>query len=96
MIKALSDENNTSEYVFINPETDTKYDNINRSFHTLLKRAGIENFRFHDLRHTAATRLTWSNIDLTVVQEILGHASIQTIMRYAHLCLKGKNMRLRY
>jgi integrase len=45
--------------------------------------AGIENFRFHDMRHTAATRaLRVSN--LKVVQKLLGHASIETTTKYAH------------
>lgn len=45
--------------------------------------AGIENFRFHDMRHTAATRaLRVSN--LRVVQKLLGHASIETTTKYAH------------
>ena len=46
--------------------------------------ADIKNFSFHKLRHTAATRLVSANIDLVVVQEILGHSKIDTTMRYAH------------
>lgn len=71
-------------YVFINPATNKPYVDIKKSFKTLLKQAQITNFRFHDLRHTAATRMVESGIDLVVAQEILGHANIQTTMRYAH------------
>ncbi len=40
--------------------------------------------RFHDLRHTVATRLLQSGIDLCVVTELLGHKTITMTMRYAH------------
>ena len=49
-----------------------------------LRRAGIEDFRWHDLRHTAASWMVAKGIPLDVVQKILGHESIQTTMRYAH------------
>lgn len=49
-----------------------------------LKAAGIEDFRFHDLRHTAATRTLRASNNLKVVQEMLGHADIATTARYAH------------
>ena len=55
-----------------------------------MKLANIKNFRFHDLRHTVATRLVENNIDLAVIQEILGHAHIETTMRYAHPVPKRK------
>ena len=48
-----------------------------------VKRAGVKNFRFHDTRHTAATRaLRKSN--LKVVQQLLGHADIATTVKYTH------------
>lgn len=75
---------NGEEYVFINPDTQKPYTDIKKSFASLLKKAQISNFRFHDLRHTVATRLVESGMDLLIVQEILGHAKIETTMRYAH------------
>ena len=73
-----------SDYVFINPVTSLPYVDIKKSFNSLINRAGIVNFRFHDLRHTVATRMVESGIDLVVVKEILGHSKIETTMRYAH------------
>ena len=73
-----------SEYVFTNPISKTCYENIKKAFKRACERAGISKLRFHDLRHTAATRMVSAGIDLVVVKEILGHADIQTTMRYSH------------
>ena len=75
---------NGEEFVFTNPETNKPYDNIKKSFASLLKKAEISNFRFHDFRHTVATCLVESGVDLLIVKEILGHSNIETTMRYAH------------
>ena len=80
----LNNIEKTSEYVFVNPETNQPYVDLKHSFTSLIKNAKIENFRFHDLRHTVATRLVEKGIDLLVVKEILGHSNIETTMRYAH------------
>ena len=77
-------EHKISEYVFTNPITKTKYTHLQKGFVSALKKANIQNFRFHDLRHTSATRMTQMGIDLAVVQEILGHSDVKTTMRYAH------------
>lgn len=48
--------------------------------------SGMPYFKFHDLRHTFASSLARNNIDLYVVQRLLGHSSPKMTQRYAHLC----------
>lgn len=71
-------------YVFINPETKKPYTNINNGWKKALKRANIENFRFHDLRHTVGTRLVANGADLQTVKEFLAHSDLKTTQRYLH------------
>lgn len=59
--------------------------NMLRAFRTACKRAGVDAGRTHDLRHTFASWLRHAGIELDVVQELLGHASIVTTQRYTHL-----------
>jgi integrase len=58
---------------------------VGRAFRSLCKRAGIENFRFHDLRHDFCSRLVQAGQPLHVVAELAGHSKITTTQRYAHL-----------
>jgi integrase len=58
---------------------------VNRHFKLLLKRAGLPDIRWHDLRHTCATLLLSRGTHPKYVQLLLGHASItMTLDRYSH------------
>ena len=80
-IKSIKRE---SDFVFCNPKTKDSIKAVQTAFKNARERAGIRDFRFHDLRHTAASWMVAAGIDLVTVKEILGHADIKTTMRYAH------------
>jgi integrase len=83
-------QNGKSEYVFTNPKTGKPYNDIKKSFTSALEEAGIEDFHFHDLRHTFASRLVRNGVDLNTVKELMGHYSITTTQRYLHSQAKEK------
>jgi integrase len=58
---------------------------IRTPFRTALKHAGITDFRFHDLRHSAASYLAMNGASLAEIAEVLGHKTLQMVKRYAHL-----------
>ena len=63
------------------PETPVE---IRKAWDTALRRAEIANFRFHDLRHTAASYLAMEGATAPEIAEILGHKSLQMVKRYSH------------
>ena len=73
-----------SDHIFCSPDGKLLKD-IKRSFATALKKAGIKNFHFHDLRHTSASHLLMRGASLRSVQEHLGHSSLAMTQRYSHL-----------
>jgi integrase len=73
-----------SPYVFCN-EKGESFANVRKSFFTAVKKSGIIKFRFHDLRHTFASHLVMSGVDLNTVRELLGHKSLEMTLRYSHL-----------
>jgi site-specific recombinase XerD len=57
---------------------------LRSAFEDALKRAQIEAFRWHDLRHTYASRLAQAGVDPYSIQRLMGHKSFATTQRYAH------------
>ncbi len=68
----------------------TNVKSIRTVFAKAVKAAGLTGFRFHDLRHTFASRLVSRGADLNTVRELLGHRDFTTTLRYAHLAPSTK------
>lgn len=73
-----------SDFIFPGLNFDKPID-IRTPWETVLKHAEIEDFRFHDLRHSAASYLAMNGASLAEIAEILGHKTLQMVKRYAHL-----------
>lgn len=84
MINLLMETLRRGDYVFCGPDGERLKD-IKRSFSTALRKAGIKDFHFHDLRHTSASHLLMRGASLKSVQEHLGHSSLAMTQRYSHL-----------
>lgn len=82
-------KNPLSPYVFCNEHGQGRHD-VRKSFATALKKSDIIGFRFHDLRHTFASQLVMSGVDLNTVRELLGHKDITMTLRYSHLAPRHK------
>ena len=59
----------------------TPYRSFRTAFETAVQKAGLADFTFHDLRHTFASRLVMSEVDLPTVKELLGHKDISMTLR---------------
>lgn len=72
-------------YLLPNPKTLKPYSDIKRGWEAARKLAGLEDVHLHDLRHTAASWMVGAGIDIYTVGKIIGHSSIVSTQRYAHL-----------
>lgn len=65
-----------------NPEKPLELD---KAWHTALTRAGIQDFRFHDLRHCTASYLAMNGATMMEIAAVLGHKTLSMVKRYAHI-----------
>ena len=73
-----------SDYVFARPDGKKPTD-LRFQWEEAVKKAELTDFRFHDLRHTAASYLAMNGATLVEISEILGHKTMQMVKRYSHL-----------
>jgi integrase len=72
-------------FVFADEKTGKQFQSVKRSFSTACRKVGIEDFHFHDLRHTFASQLIMNGVDITTISRLLGHATLTMTLRYSHL-----------
>jgi integrase len=73
-----------NEFVFPSDKKGKPID-IRTAWENVVKEAELEDFRFHDLRHSAASYLAMNGASLAEIAEVLGHKTLQMVKRYAHL-----------
>ena len=62
-----------------------RVDSFENVFRRAVKNAGLEDFRFHDLRHTAASRLAQKIPNVVELSRITGHTDLKMLSRYYHI-----------
>lgn len=78
------DVGSSTTLVFPN-KAGNQLNNVRRAWLGVLDQARIDGFRWHDLRHTFASRLAMAGVDLNTIRELLGHSDYKMTLRYAHL-----------
>ncbi|MGI8554919.1 MAG: tyrosine-type recombinase/integrase [Pyrinomonadaceae bacterium] len=90
MLRVFESLSKDNELVFPSPRTGRRLTDVKKGFREACQKAGIKNFRFHDLRHTTATRLGENGFDLHVIGGVLGHKDARSTKRYAHITNRSK------
>src|SRR5258708_21638806 len=80
----------TNEHVFPSPRTEGRLVDVKRRFEFAKSEAGIKDFRFHDLRHTAATRIADCGADAFTLAAIFGWSDVRMALRYTHATDEAK------
>jgi integrase len=77
--------NRDGDLIFPSPrKSGGKFVDLKTAYKSAVRLSKIRHLRFHDMRHTFATRLVRAGVDLITIQQLLGHAKITTTARYAH------------
>ena len=95
LARTLTNLERVSPFVFVNPQTGRPFVKISQGFQSALKKAGLGRIRFHDLRHTFASQLVMSGVDIVTVKDLLGYKTIKMTMRYSHLNQEHKKLAMR-
>jgi integrase len=94
VLKQLHKQRRDSPYVFVSPQTGGQLTDVKGAFNSIIEAANIKDFRFHDLRHTFASRLVMAGVDLNTVRELMTHSDIKMTLVYAHLSPDHKSAAL--
>ena len=84
-IKKLSNVRRIDTNLLFPDASGKKPIGIRSAWGRVMKDAGIKDFKFHDLRHSAASYLAMSGASLAEIAEVLGHKTLQMVKRYSHL-----------
>jgi len=90
VLLAWRNQTSSKGLVFPNPKTKRRFNNIKTPWEKLRTEARLKDFRFHDVRHSFASRLVMAGVDLNTVRELLGHSDISMALRYSHLSPQHK------
>ncbi|PIB25878.1 integrase [Amylibacter kogurei] len=82
---ASLEQRDDNPYVIIGDHATGYYNDLQKPWRKIRSRAGLEDVRLHDLRHTYASVAVMNGIDPFMLKEILGHKNLSTTLRYAHL-----------
>lgn len=93
-LKAVRMNERIEGFVFCS-QKGTPYRSFRSAFEQAVCKAGLEDFTFHDLRHTFASRLVMAGVDLPTVKELMGHKDITMTLRYTHLSSGHKQRAVR-
>ena len=85
LLRERARDSDGSPWVFRAPRSDKRPVFARRPWVNALEAAGVTDFRFHDLRHSAASYLAMNGASMMEIADVLGHKTMQMVKRYSHL-----------
>jgi integrase len=83
--QTLRDESEDKDRVFVSTRGVDPLKNPRFWWESAIEKSAIADFHWHDLRHTFASRCIMAGVDLRTLQQLLGHKTLQMVVRYSHL-----------